>query len=274
MNFTLLYPNFKSKAVTFSYDDGVIQDRRLIAILKEHHLRGTFNLNYGQSGQAKFRNTIDCSHVNLEQERALYEGMEVANHTYSHPHLEDLPYEVQLNEYEKNKEKLERVFGISCFGSAYPYGTYNAKTLQALTDLKIHYARTTASTYAFHRPYNWLLWAPTIHHNDPLLQETLQRFYQSDEELALFYLWGHAYEFALQDNFALFDHFCADISRHEEIWNATNEDLYRYISAAEMLYYRNGEFVNPSSQSVFIRAQNKLIEILPLSRYALLEEKQ
>jgi len=44
MNFTLLYPNFKSKAVTFSYDDGVIQDRRLITILKEHPSSRTFNL--------------------------------------------------------------------------------------------------------------------------------------------------------------------------------------------------------------------------------------
>lgn len=274
MNFTLLYPSFKSKAVTFSYDDGVVQDRRVIGILKEHHLKGTFNLNAGQSGEAKFRNDIDCSHLKLEEERSLYEGMEVANHTYSHPHLETLPYEVQLNEYEKNKEKLERIFGVSCFGSAYPYGTYDAATLQALKDLKIHYARTTQSTYAFHRPYNWLLWAPTIHHNDPLLQSTLHAFYESDEELALFYLWGHAYEFALQDNFALLEHFCGDIAQHSEIWSATNEELYRYISSAEMLYYRNGEFVNPSPLSVFLRINDDKIEVKPLSRYAYSEVKQ
>ena len=35
----------KMKAVTFSYDDGVTQDRRLIEILDRYQLKCTFNLN-------------------------------------------------------------------------------------------------------------------------------------------------------------------------------------------------------------------------------------
>jgi hypothetical protein len=273
MLFSLLYPSFKCKAITFSYDDGVRQDREVIAILRAHHLRGTFNLNFGQSGQAKERNGIDCSHLALEESQDLYQGMEVANHTFSHPHLEGLPFEVQSDEYERNKEKLERCFGASVLGSAYPYGTYDATTLQVLRDLKVHYARTTQSTYAFHRPYNWLLWAPTIHHNDPALHDTLVRFYESDEELALFYLWGHAYEFALADNFALLDHFCGDIEKHPEIWNATNEEIYEYVCAAEMVYYRNGFFVNPSKKNVFLRAQGINLEIPSLGKIPFEEKK-
>ena len=42
--------NGKMKALTFSYDDGVEQDIRLIEILDRYHLRGTFNL---QSRPAK-----------------------------------------------------------------------------------------------------------------------------------------------------------------------------------------------------------------------------
>ena len=33
------------KAVTFSYDDGVTQDIRLIELLNKYHLKCTFNLN-------------------------------------------------------------------------------------------------------------------------------------------------------------------------------------------------------------------------------------
>ena len=39
------FPGGKLKALTFSYDDGVEQDVRLIEIFKKYGLRGTFNLN-------------------------------------------------------------------------------------------------------------------------------------------------------------------------------------------------------------------------------------
>ena len=48
--------NGKMKALTFSYDDGVEQDIRLIEILDRYHLRGTFNLNPGlQSPEHTFQ---------------------------------------------------------------------------------------------------------------------------------------------------------------------------------------------------------------------------
>ena len=37
----------KNKAITFSYDDGVTQDRRLIEILNRYGLKATFNINSG-----------------------------------------------------------------------------------------------------------------------------------------------------------------------------------------------------------------------------------
>ena len=46
----MLYPDGKSRALTFSYDDGVVQDRRLVAILNQYGMKGTFNLNYGYLG--------------------------------------------------------------------------------------------------------------------------------------------------------------------------------------------------------------------------------
>lgn len=42
------FPEGKSKALTLSYDDGVEQDVRLINIMKQHGLKGTFNLNSGE----------------------------------------------------------------------------------------------------------------------------------------------------------------------------------------------------------------------------------
>lgn len=38
----------KTKVVTLSYDDGVVQDIRLIEIMDKYGLKGTFNINTGQ----------------------------------------------------------------------------------------------------------------------------------------------------------------------------------------------------------------------------------
>ena len=46
--------NGKMKAVTFSFDDGVTQDRRLIEIFNKYNLKATFNINselLGKDGQ-------------------------------------------------------------------------------------------------------------------------------------------------------------------------------------------------------------------------------
>ena len=42
---SMLFPEGKRKALTFSYDDGTIHDRRLAALLNEYGMKGTFNLN-------------------------------------------------------------------------------------------------------------------------------------------------------------------------------------------------------------------------------------
>ena len=50
------FPVFKSKAVTISYDDGVKADKKLIEIMNENGLKGTFNLNSGLFSK-KFKHT-------------------------------------------------------------------------------------------------------------------------------------------------------------------------------------------------------------------------
>lgn len=46
-----VYPEGKNKALTFSYDDGQIHDRKLVEILNRHGMKGTFHLNSGMLAQ-------------------------------------------------------------------------------------------------------------------------------------------------------------------------------------------------------------------------------
>ena len=55
---TWVYPQGKKRAVTFSYDDGQIFDRRVVKTLNEHGMKGTFNLcssfNMGGKNKASY----------------------------------------------------------------------------------------------------------------------------------------------------------------------------------------------------------------------------
>ena len=78
----------KNKAITFSYDDGVTQDRRLIELFGRYGLKATFNLNSGLLG---LRGEVPCcgttaqhNKVQPEEVRSLYTGHEIAVHTLTH----------------------------------------------------------------------------------------------------------------------------------------------------------------------------------------------
>ncbi len=264
MDFTLLYPGFKTKAATFSYDDSILQDWTTVSILKSHGLKGTFNLNLGQSGEEKIREGIDCSHLVLEKEYPLYDGMEIATHTYTHPHLETLPYEEQKKQYQLDIEGLTKLTGRKIIGSAYPYGTYNKDTLLALKELGIVYGRTTRSTYDFSLPFNFLLWHPTIHHNDPRIYEILDFFFAVKKELACLYIWGHSYEFAIQPScpFSTLEKIASILEeKKEDVAFLTNGEIYTYCNAATMVYYRDGGFVNPSREDVYLKVDDDYLVV-------------
>ena len=47
MRIFMRFPEERAKALTLSYDDGVVQDERMIALLDKNGIKATFNLNSG-----------------------------------------------------------------------------------------------------------------------------------------------------------------------------------------------------------------------------------
>ena len=80
----------KFKAVTFSFDDGVTQDVRLVELFNKYGLRCTFNLNSARLGEdgelvrtSITGETVSVRHdkVRKEDVKSIYDGHEVASHT-------------------------------------------------------------------------------------------------------------------------------------------------------------------------------------------------
>ena len=88
------------------------------------------------------------------------------------------------------------------------------------------------ASHSFALPQDWLRLCPTCHHNDPALFPLTQRFLDEDGPApALFYLWGHSYEFEEDGNWARMEEFLQLAGGRPEVWYATNLEVYRYVTA-------------------------------------------
>lgn len=241
------FPEGKNKAITFSYDDGVLQDRRLVELFNRYGLKATFHLNSGRT-----RNNISKNDV-----AELYEGHEVAVHTVSHPSLAFVPRSVVLNEVLEDRRFLEQRVGYPVTGMSYPNGSTSPEVLDVLRGCGITYARTTRSTRTFDFPEDFLMWHPTCHHREAREHLLAFKNFARKDRPALFYIWGHSYEFdrnELDNSWAVMEQFCQEAAGDPNVWYATNGELYRYRQALLHLVFRvDGTRIdNPSALDVWV----------------------
>lgn len=265
------FPGGVQRALTLSYDDGVEQDVRLLEIMKKHGLKGTFNLNSG--AYAKEGTVYPAGQIHRRMTEAqvteLYKdsGMEVAVHGLTHPFLQELPPVLCVQEILKDRENLERQFDCIVRGMAYPYGTYNDTVVRILRDNGIAYARTVHSTHNFDIPQDWLRMPATCHHDDPQLMELAKRFTEPfwTPLPQLFYLWGHSYEFEEHDNWNRIETFASFMGGRDDIWYATNIEIYDYtMSWRRLVFSADGARVyNPASHELFYESNGNAGSIKP-----------
>ena len=231
----------KSKVLTLSYDDGVVQDIRLIEILDKYGIRGTFNINTGRYLAEDAERAKYYGRMKLSEAKQLYIGSahEVAVHALNHPFLERLKADEVITEIMEDRKNIEAQYGTLARGMAYPYGTYSSEVVDVLAHCGICYSRTTKTTENFKFPENWLTLHPTCHHNNPKLMDLAKNFAENNSRYPsdnwLFYVWGHSYEFDDRDNWNVIEEFAKYIGGRDDIWYATNIEIYDYVKAYEAL---------------------------------------
>ena len=229
------FPQGKKKAVTFSYDDGVIQDKRLIAILDKYGLKATFNLNSERFSEKKFLDiyggNFPWEKIDASEVKELYKNHEVAAHTLTHPFLPNLSDDEVIRQVEEDRKNLSKLAGYEVVGMAYPCGGQNnddrvAKLIKEHTGVK--YARTITTTGNFDLQDNLYRFNPTAYHLDfDKLYELGEAFLNAKpEEPMIFYIWGHSYEFDGADAWDKFEEFCRFISGAEDVFYGTNREVF------------------------------------------------
>lgn len=273
----MLWKDGKKKALTLSYDDGTIYDRKFVPMLNQYGLKGTFNLNSGVFDTHYFLTfdgvEIDFSRIDETEVKELYAGHEVAVHTVTHPSLTDVPSNIATYEVINDRVKLEQLTGELVRGFAYPYGTYSKDVEAVLSACGIEHARTVWGRHTFELPENFLEWHPTCHQNDPELMNLAEKFCQNTENKAtLFYVWGHSYEFAVHNNWDMIEEFFKYIVQYkEEICMLTNIEIVDYVKAyRQLLRSADGKLVyNPSAIDIWFEKDEKTYCILAGERICL-----
>ncbi|MBR2646264.1 MAG: polysaccharide deacetylase family protein [Clostridia bacterium] len=225
--------NGKKKAVTFSFDDGVTQDIRLVEILNKYGLKATFNINSGLLGLPNKleRNgeTVNHTKIKASEVKTVYAGHEVAVHSLTHPTLVGLDEETIIRQVELDRIELEKLCGYPIVGMAYPNGPnddFVASVIEKNTPIR--YSRTVTSTYSFAvQKENLLRYNPTVYYVEDCLEEIVDKFLASkSDEDQLLYIWGHSYEMdAKYISWEKFEEICKKLSGRADIFYGTNKEV-------------------------------------------------
>lgn len=277
----LRFPEGKAKAVTFSYDDGCRHDIRLADTLTDYGIRCTFNICSGLFGKNERSWYMTVEEI---QRHILDAGHEIAIHGKMHmaPGM-SRPVD-GIRDALSCRLELEETFGRIVRGMAYPDSGIDNLQNEAnyenirryLQDLGIVYARTAGGDPdQFRLPSDWFAWVPTAHHGKDCLMAYADEFLALDPDQEklycaqryprLFYLWGHSFEFASNQQWDLLDEICQKLGGHEDIWYATNIEIYEYVQAYNALVFSadGNRVYNPTLQTVWFRTDAQMYSIAP-----------
>jgi peptidoglycan-N-acetylglucosamine deacetylase len=200
-------------AVVQCWDDGVTTDARLIEILRRHGARATFNLNAGLHEKQRkpgweYKGT-QVGRLGWDEMRSLYNGFTIANHSLTHPHLEQIAIDAARRDIVEGRERLQQFFGQSVRGFAYPFGSYNEAVMDVLRDAGHVYARTVKNVECPYPPEDAMAFHSCCHFLAPDFWDR----YEKARKGGVFYFWGHSYEMITDEMWSAFEATIARISK-------------------------------------------------------------
>lgn len=243
------FPGGREKAFTASYDDNKLADRHLLEIMGRYGIKCTLNVNNAFLEEQNIRMPVDDTKALVDAG-----GHEIAQHCDHHiaPGLAS-PCTV-MREVLEGRQLLERRFARIVRGMAYPDsgitqfkpGIDYDTVWRILHDAGVAYSRSLGGdNNRFALPLDWYNWIPTAHHDNPQLFTWLEEFLTADlgqnppkgQAPLLFYVWGHSFEFDRNNNWERLEELCRRAGGQDEVWYATNIEIYDYLAAYDALQF-------------------------------------
>lgn len=259
-----LFPDGKSKVFTLSYDDGVIQDIRLVELINKYNLKATFNLNsYLSETEFEWIHPTGAVIKRLPCKRLseLYRGHEVASHTRSHPYMENLTEAQIMDEMAMDKEALENICNTKVCGFAVPFDFYSETIETCAVKCGFEYARTSQESGNFIPQKSYHSWQPTVFHLDSKLESLVNDFILWEQELGVFQLVGHSYDLDTENMWEKTEEIFKLISKQKSILPMTHLQLVRYLKAMDTAIITTDTITNLSDISLWFSIDGNIVEI-------------
>lgn len=259
------YPKGKYKALIMSYDDGTSQDIKLVALFNKNNIVGTFNLNSGilgtKRGWKQKGKMVYQKYVSKDSLNSIYKNHEISAHGAFHKNFTNISDNELLEEVKNDIITLEKQTGQKIVSLAYPFGSANAHVAKLVASTGINNARTVNDTHSFDLPNNFLLWNPTTHDSKAL--DDMQRYLELDNQnLSLFYVWGHSWELDDEKRWENMTKFCQAMGKETNIWFVGSGEYTAYLQALNKVEIKDHEIINPKdNQTVWVHLSNGVREL-------------
>ena len=263
------FPGGKRMAVTTSFDDGHVFDRRIVEAFNAWGLKGTFNLNSSTLGRTGRRapDTPPRGHLDAGEVADLYRGHEVAVHGLTHPWLDRLDRTQVAREVLEDRMALEDLVGYPVRGMAYPFGNYNRLVIDVLRSAGIVYSRTCENAETCFPPAEPLAWPTTAHQfaAHPTVVERFETRYANPRHTGVFAVWGHGFEFHDRNDWEALERIFKPLSGKSDIWYCTNIALFDYEAARQrvVIAANRASAFNPSGVPVTLNVDGRLVDVAP-----------
>jgi hypothetical protein len=213
------YPGGAKMAAILSWDDGIPQDKPAAELMHRHGWRASFFLNHHSPMVARWKELTDL-------------GMEIGSHSWSHPFYPLQSPSRCRDESVVMRKFLESKVNHPIISYAYPFNygpAFDADgdyVLRAQRDAGYLSCRSTLSGP---------LALDAL--GDPLALKTNGHFLMGRDKieaewqrasrtrLGVFYIWGHTYEIAKDEDWKSFEDLLLTYGKRPEAWYASQGDL-------------------------------------------------
>ena len=264
---TRLYPNGKRKAFVLTYDDGVLQDVRLVLLLNKYGLKGTFNLNsllmerefewhHEKIGPVRRLPTAIAAH--------LYEGHEVASHSCTHPDLSGMSREAIMYELGHDRYLLEQLTGQQVKGFGVPFDYYDGIAVDCVRELGFVYGRGSEETRSYAPVWDPYRQQAGMFHLSEGLTEFVEGFLRTDNELAACIIVGHSYDLDAENLWETTEEIFKAVSEAEDVLSMTHLELVEYQQAMLKAEIRGDAVVNRSHSPLWFEINGEIVRVDPI----------
>ena len=278
MDFYLTYPDYNTKAFTVSYDDGTIQDKKVMMLARRYGVGVTFAPNtawWGSSGWMEHEGyTVWVQRPTLEEIPTFYDGFEIASHTATHIDMTKADDETIRREVFEDMKYMYQLTGQKTIGMCYPGNWYDDRSIAIIKSYGIIYGRSAAVNYGFDLPEDFMVWIPTSHDAHPDVPKLADQFLaKKTHRLLCFYIWGHAYELDKPSliegttRWENLENLFKKMGTSGTVWCATNGQIATYVLATRECEETDEYFHNKSNETIYALHGDYKIVIEPGQKY-------